>query len=96
MPFENIPGGGTIVTGEADIRKVQYAAIQSALTLQVRTGLKHSRNAPPDAARAILSNAGIKPKRTIKGLLEQFYKYRKSIDPLAIAPDLAPRASKTT
>ncbi len=91
MPFQAIQGGGTIVTGIDDIRKVQYLAIQSALTLKVRTGMKHSRNAPPDAARAILTAAGIKPKRTIKGLLDQFYKHRKSIDPLATAPDLAPR-----
>lgn len=80
--------GGTVVTGESNIRKVQYLSIQSALTLQVRTGMKHSRNAPPLAARAILTAAGIKPKKDIKGLLEQFYQYRLTIDPLAIAPKL--------
>jgi len=95
MPFEAIPGGGVIVTGEADTRRVGLLSIQTALTLQVRTGMKHSRNAPVNAARHLLTQAGITPKRSIKALLNQFYEYRKGIDPEATPPDLTPRRPKT-
>jgi hypothetical protein len=95
MPFQHIPGGGTIVTGEADTRKVGLLSIQLALTLQVRTGMKHSRNAPVIGARNLLEAAGIKPKRSIKALLQQFYEYRLSIDPEAKAPDLTPLRART-
>ena len=83
-----------VITGADNIRKVQLLAIQSALTLQVRTGLKHSRNGPVVGARILLSQAGIKPKRTVAALLQQFYEYRLTIDPEAKAPDLRPLSER--
>ena len=77
-----------VITGADNIRKVQMLTIQSGLTLQVNTGLKHSRNGCVNGAKAILQNAGIKPKRNIKALLNQFYEYRKTIDPLAKPPEI--------
>ena len=42
MAFENLPGGGTIVTGEADIQLARLFALRSALGLEIRTGMKRS------------------------------------------------------
>lgn len=50
-------------------------AIKGALSLEVRTGLKHSRNSPTLAARQILEAAGRKAPRVKEALLREFARY---------------------
>lgn len=87
--WHKVYGASVIVPGDNDmVRKVAYLAVQSALELQVVTGLGHSQNAPVRAARRILVEHGIKPKRRIRDLVMQFYEWRKTVDPLAKVPNL--------
>jgi hypothetical protein len=61
----------TVISGP-QIELYRLLSIKTALNLQAKTGLKHSSNAPVIAARQILAAAGVKPKKVIKGLAEQF------------------------
>jgi hypothetical protein len=61
MAVENMPGGGTMVTGAEDIAMVRLLAIRSGLGLEIRTGMKMSRGYSP---LAILQREGITTARS--------------------------------
>ena len=68
--------GATVITGATNIENVRLLTIEHGLRLQVKTGLGFTGNRIVNAAKAVLQNAGIAPKRTHKALLAQFVEYR--------------------
>jgi uncharacterized protein YbbC (DUF1343 family) len=44
MAFEKLPGGGTIVTGKADIRVTALLTLAHGIVLEMETGMKPTRN----------------------------------------------------
>lgn len=69
----------TVITGEANIRAFQMLAIRRCLMLEIKTGMKHSRNAAVIGAQTLLTQAGKKAPRTKKSLLAAFEAHMKEI-----------------
>lgn len=64
MAIENLPGGGTLITGE-HIEFARLIALRAALNLEIRTGMKRSSRGR--STLALVQAAGITDKRTKKG-----------------------------
>lgn len=65
----------TIVTDPDAIQRISRSAIEGALKLEL-VGLRHSRNAARLGAAKLLTDNGVKPKRTTKALFAQFQELR--------------------
>jgi hypothetical protein len=69
MPVEVHADGGMTITGDA-IEWARRITVKHALSLEVKTGLKHRANIFR-LAKDIVAAHGVKPKGTKKGVLAQ-------------------------
>lgn len=76
MAIEQMPGGGTMITGAKDIAFVRLLSIRSGLGLEIRTGMKMSRSYSP---LSILQREGITNKRTKRGAYADLDKHIVSL-----------------
>lgn len=60
-----------IIANKAAIERYGFLQVKVGLRLEVKTGMKHSRNAVVNGAKAILQRHNIVPKRTKAALLAQ-------------------------
>jgi uncharacterized protein YutE (UPF0331/DUF86 family) len=70
MAVEVHDDGGMSITGE-DIYRYRWLAVKYALKLEVEHGIMMSRGSALPTAKRIVSQFGLKPKRTKVDVLEQ-------------------------
>lgn len=84
MAIENLPGGGTVVTGE-DINTYRLLALAHAAALEITTGLKATRMPLTTAARncGIIPDDGSRPqkKKILRLTVQKLRQIRPDYEP---------------
>lgn len=70
MPIDVHPDGGITITGKDEIEWARRITVKHALSVEVKTGLRHRANVF-SLAKRIVEAHGVTPKGTKKGVLAQ-------------------------
>lgn len=88
MAIENIPGGGTMVTGKDDINIVRLLTLAHAAALEINTGMKASRIPLTTAARncGVILDDGSRPqkKKILRLTVQELRRLRPDYEPSSL------------